>query len=452
MRGKATLTLCDAKTGKVVKRMEESNMVTNALNIIFNPPKLAMKNITMAFTEMLPMWKNLLGGIILLGNNLEESKDNLILEGDYIPIATAGDAYSGSNVRRGSLNINETYETENGYHFTWDFATDKANGTISSIALTSRIFGNSGFTHAEDTNTGRLIINPLTFNSPATSFGTAPSIINKSGNLLVGSFEPLIYTYISVNYTSPTSTITLNKYKIPDPEALRINDRVWGSDSSNPEQPLKTVVYQSEWVFNEVRSTYVSVEEKVLYVFSSVTYQTYRQDGYTYIATVKYLKIDILTLELIEEGSISFPKTGGAQILSQAIHNGIYYAVTNGEGTYKVAPPETLMEILPYNTLNYGRFYVQDGALMCGLYEGAKFFFRRIDKSCDFLIDGAMGWISHAEGIELPYTLFSTTSEIFNTGYIALLSNYLATINNLSQPLTKTNAQTLKIAYDIIND
>ncbi len=31
------------------------------------------------------------------------------------------------------------------------------------------------------------------------------------------------------------------------------------------------------------------------------------------------------------------------------------------------------------------------------------------------------------------------------------MSNYLATINNLAQPLTKTNAHTLKISYDIIN-
>ena len=52
---------------------------------------------------------------------LEESKDNRMLREDCVPVGTAGDAYSGSNVMRGSLNINESYETENGYHFTWDF-------------------------------------------------------------------------------------------------------------------------------------------------------------------------------------------------------------------------------------------------------------------------------------------------------------------------------------------
>ena len=32
-----------------------------------------------------------------------------------------------------------------------------------------------------------------------------------------------------------------------------------------------------------------------------------------------------------------------------------------------------------------------------------------------------------------------------------MYTNYLATINNLSEPIEKTAAQTLKITYDIIN-
>ena len=78
MKGKATLTLSEAATGKVVQRVEESNMVTNAISRLFNPPQEALidTNWLEQMAAMLPMWKNILGGIILLGNTLEESKDN----------------------------------------------------------------------------------------------------------------------------------------------------------------------------------------------------------------------------------------------------------------------------------------------------------------------------------------------------------------------------------------
>lgn len=42
MKGKATLTLSDAATGKVVQRVEESNMVTDAISRLFNPPHEAL--------------------------------------------------------------------------------------------------------------------------------------------------------------------------------------------------------------------------------------------------------------------------------------------------------------------------------------------------------------------------------------------------------------------------
>jgi hypothetical protein len=39
-------------------------------------------------------------------------------------------------LKRGSLNTTESGAVENGYKFVWDFATDKANASINSLALT----------------------------------------------------------------------------------------------------------------------------------------------------------------------------------------------------------------------------------------------------------------------------------------------------------------------------
>ena len=42
MEGKATLTLTDAKSGRVVKKVTEHNLVTDAVKRILNPPVYAM--------------------------------------------------------------------------------------------------------------------------------------------------------------------------------------------------------------------------------------------------------------------------------------------------------------------------------------------------------------------------------------------------------------------------
>ena len=123
MEGKATLTLTDAKSGRVVKKVTEHNLVTDAVKRILNPPVYAMLysfNFPNFINNVMPASK-LFSGIMLLGNTLSESRENVMLSGDYIPVATAGGEYAGANVRRGTLNTNESYATANGYHFTWDF-------------------------------------------------------------------------------------------------------------------------------------------------------------------------------------------------------------------------------------------------------------------------------------------------------------------------------------------
>ena len=42
MEGKATLTLTDAKSGRVVKKVTEHNLVTDAVKRILNPPVYAI--------------------------------------------------------------------------------------------------------------------------------------------------------------------------------------------------------------------------------------------------------------------------------------------------------------------------------------------------------------------------------------------------------------------------
>ena len=75
MEGKATLTLTDAKSGRVVKKVTEHNLVTDAVKRILNPPVYAMLysfNFPNFINNVMPASK-LFSGIMLLGNTLSES-------------------------------------------------------------------------------------------------------------------------------------------------------------------------------------------------------------------------------------------------------------------------------------------------------------------------------------------------------------------------------------------
>ena len=84
MEGKATLTLTDAKSGRVVKKVTEHNLVTDAVKRILNPPVYAMLysfNFPNFINNVMPASK-LFSGIMLLGNTLSESRENVMLSGD----------------------------------------------------------------------------------------------------------------------------------------------------------------------------------------------------------------------------------------------------------------------------------------------------------------------------------------------------------------------------------
>ncbi len=454
MKGKATLTLCDAATGTVVQSAEQNVIVTDAVSRLFNPPweTLADTNRYEQMDAMLPMWKNILGGVILLGNTLEESKDNIMLREDCVPVGTAGDAYSGSNVMRGSLNINESYETENGYHFTWDFPTDKANGTIRSIALTSRFFGNAGFAACE-TRDGSLVVNPNGFDM-SYLLSSSPKFITMSGSYFIGSFKPRELLYASSSTKNYKTTVLFKRFKTLDANALKINDRVYSQDGSNIS--VETAELILEYEVKNLKNIFWDPKNRDLYIFAPVSHSSLSSSEYPYRGTVRYWRIDPDTLTVKEFSSVKFPKSGVGAVLSCAVYDGIFYAVTASEGTYKVnMTTNELIEVLPLTTQNPSRFYVTETGLMYNFYErrgsyGSASVFRRVDADTGFICDGPfLSAPVYTDWIPKPYCLFSLGD--LSTASVLLMTNYLAAVGNLAQPLTKTNAQTLKISFDIIN-
>lgn len=149
IRGTMVLELTDENTGEV-ERMEETNMVTNAVNHILglNPMGIfyaasgEYDSHLIWNSYLLPICPNMIGGILLFSSALEEDAENIYVGSGNFPVAYASnDVNATADTARGSLNLTESKALDNGYKFVWEFTPSQGNGTITAVALTSALGG-----------------------------------------------------------------------------------------------------------------------------------------------------------------------------------------------------------------------------------------------------------------------------------------------------------------------
>jgi hypothetical protein len=160
LKGKTTIQLFDAKTGKLTDEVTKTNLVTsavrNALGGAFN--QLASGNMWadgMRYINSLyssPKGKNfaqaLYGGVLVFSKPITEDVDHCLPSIEEIKtfIGCANQSASNTgNSFRGSINSGESEVGKDYVKFVWDFNTDQCNGDIASICLTSDCGGAVGY-------------------------------------------------------------------------------------------------------------------------------------------------------------------------------------------------------------------------------------------------------------------------------------------------------------------
>jgi hypothetical protein len=146
-KGSTVIELTDVNTGRK-EIYEDNNLVTEALSDIFNTNIKGMLYNNTYFNSkygdawMLPIKDDIMGGILLYQNPIEERADNIYASLDNPIVGYASDdANNTQDVQRGSRNLTESKKIDGGYKFVWDFATSQANGIISTICLTNTLAG-----------------------------------------------------------------------------------------------------------------------------------------------------------------------------------------------------------------------------------------------------------------------------------------------------------------------
>ena len=147
LKGKSVIELTNVHTGQK-EVYEDTNLVTEAVMDVLNTNIMGILYNNTSFNNSsgdawkLPLKKNIMGGILLYQNEIEERTDNIYAPMDNPLIGYASDdANNTEDIRRGSRNLTESKVVDGGFRFVWDFATSQANGTISAVCLSNTLAG-----------------------------------------------------------------------------------------------------------------------------------------------------------------------------------------------------------------------------------------------------------------------------------------------------------------------
>lgn len=139
LQGKLKLELL--RNNKVVERIEKKNTITPWYS---NAIKYGNFNFIMTPQKILPL-KQWFAGCLLTDKDNDPAL-SMIAQDSTIIAQGANGAYTGTNLRRGSFNTNESGNVTGGYRFVWDWNTAQGNGEIKSVCLTRASIGATDIT------------------------------------------------------------------------------------------------------------------------------------------------------------------------------------------------------------------------------------------------------------------------------------------------------------------
>lgn len=472
LKGKTTIELTDVNTGEK-KVYEDHNMVTNFANYLFKNigglwKKEAFYDSNSDYYDQsyYPYRTNMLGGLLLFDNEIDPKGGETIFAPTNASMVGCG-AYNftSTNNVRGSYNPSESYynSQEKTMKYVYDFATNQANGTIKSVCLTSIQGGFGGYE------------NPNNVKNDSSSYGQSYLCRNNyyttnfvvSGNVLfamdIGK-EELYYHNITGTNSIDIITRNTNFYKkkifssphsltIKSTEtyAIDIDSMAYTAGFYDEKHNTLHVIGHTNYIWNngvtlkvsKIDLTTKTVENYTMIndtgnniqLFYSSSSEPKSQSSYAFVYDNSfYLRSSSNPYGLYRKDITEAMEThiicnwGASNYIINNLFacNGRVFMVSNSsrhsyEATVDVYNPDT--DRLSIAGMNGGRSFQDERNYNCTVVP------------CIDMND------------IIKYSITTCSSATY-TNFITL-NNYLATINNLETPITKTNTNTMKIIYTI---
>jgi len=462
LKGNMTIELTDVNTDEVTVITEE-NMVTNSVNNILGLNPMGV------FYEagdsydgiawqgnLLPICPNMVGGILLFSQALDENTDNIYTLSGNMPVAYASnDVNATANLARGSMNQTESKKIDNGYKFVWEFTPSQGNGTIAAVALTSAQGGANAYGSLVNDSTTFLKLKGISL----------PSAMTKAELLVLFEAVEVDFEgncFYTITYES--TGVRIRKVHIPIFK-VGINETL---DDSSYTVIKDTVIQPAQFMFYGSYTKYgefMDGGDGYWYGFSNQS----NSSGNAVMLWIKISKMDYSFAEgswtlsnaaLIEVGSRNPDDTYPKRYVKCCVRKGYLYAIAyDKQGIYKI----NLTNSADVTLIAFG--YTSQFKPLCssGTSEVYMTLIGDLIIGGDFQIT-ISDRVIHTQGStrlnDAATPLFQYKNFLLGWGgsygskyrTMYLLTPYLATINNLTSAVVKTVDKTMKITYTLTEE
>lgn len=458
LKGTTKIELTNVKTGEK-QTVEKHNMVTNALSLLYQP-KLGHLTQESTLRGFSPCYSVMMGGLLLFDGSISEDADQIYAPAgvDVTGCARYNQVNTGTGLTQGSYNLTESkYDSTNKkMTYVYDFNTSQGNGTVASVCLTNIDAGYGAY------GCDKVTIQGLYRTLFSTPMNYLVNGRDQYSGIAVGSYEHLFYidpdADIGYYFTLTDSThISITK------RMLRLKTF---SLFSNNLKVLETLELQVlETAIGSYRCFNFDPDTNALYIFSSTS------STVAINSTFAVTKVDLSTWAVTQ---YTLSNTGDAVFASSSrwafAHRG-YCFIWNSSSPYscykiEIANTVNITKLTGTATNYCTPMYAHDGMVH----------YQYISSSSSTIQSGTKQYIADSENNSvklsgnayviafcynkyyyspamtpvngLPLVFYcSMGSNVTPSFYY--LSNYLATINNLTEPVVKTADKTMKITYII---
>lgn len=451
IKGRTIIELTDVRTGKV-QRFEDNNAFMDS-NI-----EQKFRNFGIFQTSVLenfastPLWQKLCGGLLLLDSVVDSNANFVALGQKMTGRGYYGSSNNGSPVNLGSWNATESAVSSNAVQMVYDFTTSQGNGDIKAVCLTSDYCGRIGLGNQDDDYNTALRVSPNDWQGYNTSY--APTGIG-NGFAFDGDF---VYCNPILDGTS----LTIDKRYANAKKVDLIHTLTGAYTAGTISITLPSAMTHTA----NLRLHQASTTKLVLIGYTNV---------YTNAFSVAVIDISGNTPSATVTEITGMDKAGETEL--DWSYNIACCIGVNGSGnplivipTYTHKPIAFLINASTgakqtfkfnedYNIWTGQSYRYQN--TVCGMGNGMFMLTMGSDSVaipgfiCDMSANSGSGSIHPCEGAVARNKLLNGlnlwNNEKANNSEIRLCQNpfYLATINNLATPVTKTSSQTMKVTYVI---
>lgn len=445
MKGHVKIELLDHKTGKYT-RTEHDNMLTNALAYRAGIDSNDNMGLYSSDYSLLPLGSKGLGGLYMFDGPLTESADNVHFPMDVHLTGCAGRGTGNtSSSMQGTIDSAASGYIDGKFTTVWNFLPNQGNGVIASLALTHARAGDLPFHMFRGNAWNRIYAGYRHFVAMDPDTDTA---------------------YFSYNY-QVTGVISFYKRKLTR-HLLRVNSPFIGDEESVLDYSVSSapITDRSYW---DVTPDYDG------YVYLCATQGNQNGNATVHVRRLKAsadhfsFEEDMDFRQTLTLTDVQLYPSNGSKYyhtLAVCVSHGYLYALSyDRKSVYRISlvDPSLIRKYTPdldrFQSMDCGIYPHRDSGIWTEFYFQAQLasgslegrhtrgvIYEDGEYRCDAAVYTTGSWYMNnfCGYVTDDLRMFST-----NYVYYDACQNYIGTICNLDEPITKTDTQALKITYSI---